>query len=463
MKPEFRTEQDSLGEVLVPATALYGAQTQRAVDNFQISGLRLPELFITTLAQIKVACARANAELGLLEKEQADAIATAADQLIAGHHRDQFPVDVFQTGSGTSTNMNMNEVLSTLVRQQTGLELHPNDHINMSQSSNDVIPTCIHVSALLQLKNSLLPALHHLVGVLTRKRSALTQVVKTGRTHLMDAMPIRMDQELSAWQAQVQDCIDRLEGVQPRLVQVAQGGTAVGTGVNAPRTFSRLFCRHLGSRTGLTLQPAGNHFAAQSCQDVAVELSGQLKTCATALMKIANDLRWMGSGPLAGLGEINLPALQPGSSIMPGKVNPVIPEAVNQTAYQVIAADLAVTLAAEAGQLQLNAMEPLIVYNLLNSIKMLTAACTMLEERCIRGIRANEEQCARHLNNSIGIVTALVPHIGYSNATRIASSALTTGATVRELVLAEQLLPEAQLDALLSPHAMLAPARVSPA
>ncbi len=462
MNPEFRTEHDSMGEVQVPRDALYAAQTQRAVDNFQISDLCLPAAFITTLAQIKAACARANAELGLLEKEQADAIVDAADQLIAGEHLDQFPVDVFQTGSGTSSNMNMNEVLSALIKQRTGLELHPNDHINMSQSSNDVIPTCIHVSALLQLENSLIPALRHLVGILTRKRSELSQIVKTGRTHLMDAMPIRMDQEVSGWLTQIQDCIARLESVRPRLLQVAQGGTAVGTGVNAPRAFSRLFCRQLSIRTGLTLQPAQNHFTAQACQDTAVELSGQLKTCATALMKIANDLRWMNSGPLAGLGEIALPALQPGSSIMPGKVNPVIPEAVNQTAYQVIAADLAVTLAAEAGQLQLNAMEPLIVYNLLNSIKMLTSACTMLENRCIRGIRANEEQCARHLGNSIGIVTALVPYIGYSNATRIASTALTSGSTVRELVLAEGLLPEAKLDAILSPHAMLAPVAVAP-
>lgn len=310
MNPEFRTEHDSMGEVQVPRDALYAAQTQRAVDNFQISNLCLPAAFITTLAQIKAACARANAELGLLEKEQADAIVDAADQLISGEHLDQFPVDVFQTGSGTSSNMNMNEVLSALIKQRTGLELHPNDHINMSQSSNDVIPTCIHVSALLQLENSLIPALRHLVGILTRKRSELSQIVKTGRTHLMDAMPIRMDQEVSGWLTQIQDCIARLESVRPRLLQVAQGGTAVGTGVNAPRAFSRLFCRQLSIRTGLTLQPAQNHFTAQACQDTAVELSGQLKTCATALMKIANDLRWMNSGPLAGLGEIALPALQ---------------------------------------------------------------------------------------------------------------------------------------------------------
>jgi len=451
VKPEFRTEQDSLGEVLVPATALYGAQTQRAVDNFQISGLRLPELFITTLAQIKVACARANAELGLLEKEQADAIATAADQLIAGHHRDQFPVDVFQTGSGTSTNMNMNEVLSTLVRQQTGLELHPNDHINMSQSSNDVIPTCIHVSALLQLKDSLLPALHHLVGVLTRKRSALTQVVKTGRTHLMDAMPIRMDQELSAWQAQVQDCIDRLEGVQPRLVQVAQGGTAVGTGVNAPRTFSRLFCRHLGSRTGLTLQPAGNHFAAQSCQDVAVELSGQLKTCATALMKIANDLRWMGSGPLAGLGEINLPALQPGSSIMPGKVNPVIAEAVMMAAAQVTGNDVSISICGQHGNFQLNTMLPLIAYNLLQSETLIANAAVTLADKAIEEFTVNTDHIEATLARNPILITALNPVLGYERSATLAKQAWAEQRPIVDVVVEQTELTREEVEQLLDP------------
>jgi len=451
VKPEFRTEQDSLGEVLVPASALYGAQTQRAVDNFQISGLRLPELFITTLAQIKVACARANAELGLLEKAQADAITTAADQLIAGHHRDQFPVDVFQTGSGTSTNMNMNEVLSTLVRQQTGLELHPNDHINMSQSSNDVIPTCIHVSALLQLKNALLPALHHLVGVLTRKRSSLTQVVKTGRTHLMDAMPIRMDQELSAWQAQIQDCIERLEGVQPRLLQVAQGGTAVGTGVNAPRTFSRLFCRHLGTRTGLTLQPAGNHFAAQSCQDVAVELSGQLKTCATALMKIANDLRWMGSGPLAGLGEISLPALQPGSSIMPGKVNPVIAEAVMMAAAQVTGNDVSISICGQHGNFQLNTMLPLIAYNLLQSETLIANAAVTLADKAIEGFTVNTDHIEATLARNPILVTALNPVLGYERAAALAKQAWAEQRPIVDVVVEQTDLTPEEVEQLLDP------------
>lgn len=451
MKPEFRTEQDSLGEVLVPATALYGAQTQRAVDNFRISGLRLPERFLTTLAQIKAACARANAELGLLEQEQAEAIVAAVDRLITDFQPDHFPVDVFQTGSGTSTNMNMNEVLSTLVRQQTGLELHPNDHINMSQSSNDVIPTCIHVSALLQLKASLLPALHHLVGVLTRKRSALTQVVKTGRTHLMDAMPIRMDQELSAWQAQIQDCIDRLEGVQPRLAQVAQGGTAVGTGVNAPRTFSRLFCRHLGTRTGLTLQPSGNHFAAQSCQDVAVELSGQLKTCATALMKIANDLRWMGSGPLAGLGEINLPALQPGSSIMPGKVNPVIAEAVMMAAAQVTGNDVSISICGQHGNFQLNTMLPLIAYNLLQSETLIANAAVSLADKAIEGFTVNTDHIEATLARNPILVTALNPVLGYERSATLAKQAWAEQRPIVDVVVEQTELTREEVEQLLDP------------
>ncbi|MDA0424928.1 lyase family protein, partial [Stutzerimonas frequens] len=280
MTRKTRTERDSLGTVEVPSGALYGAQTQRAVDNFKISELSLPEHFITTLAQIKAASALANAELGLLSRDYAEAIVTAADRISAGEHLDQFPVDVFQTGSGTSSNMNMNEVLSSLVKQEIGIRLHPNDHINMSQSSNDVIPTCIHVSNLLMLENRLLPALRHLVGRLTRKRYEVADVVKTGRTHLMDAMPIRMDQELAAWQQQIEDNLTRLENIRPRLTQLAQGGTAVGTGVNAPPTFARLFCRYLSTRSGLTVKPAASHFSAQATQNTALELSGQLKTCA---------------------------------------------------------------------------------------------------------------------------------------------------------------------------------------
>ncbi len=452
MTRNTRTEHDSLGSVEVPADALYGAQTQRAVDNFQISELTLPADFLATLAQIKVACARANAELGLLEKDQAEAIVAAADRIIAGEHLDQFPVDVFQTGSGTSSNMNMNEVLATLVKRDSGLELHPNDHINMSQSSNDVIPTCIHVSTLLQLENRVLPALRHLVGVLMRKRSTVTHIVKTGRTHLMDAMPIRMDQEISGWLQQVQDCITRLENVRPRLVQVAQGGTAVGTGVNAPRTFARLFCRHLSVRTGLTLQPAANHFSAQASQDTAVELSGQLKTCATMLMKIANDLRWMNSGPLAGLGEIALPTLQPGSSIMPGKVNPVISEAVMMAAAQVCGNDTGISICAQHGNFQLNTMLPLIGYNLLQSEQLVANAAIALADKAITGFTVNKPHIEATLARNPVLVTALNPVLGYERAAALAKQAYAEGRPIVDVVVEQTDLERDEVESLLNPR-----------
>ena len=452
MTRKTRTEQDSLGSVDVPAEALYGAQTQRAVENFQISDLRLGADFISTLAQIKVACARTNTELGLLDKEDSDAIAAAADRIIAGEFADQFPVDLFQTGSGTSTNMNMNEVLATLVKRDSGRDLHPNDHINMSQSSNDVIPTCIHVSALLMLENRVLPALHQLVGVLTRKRSTVAHIVKTGRTHLMDAMPIRMDQEISGWLQQVQDGITRLENVRPRLVQVAQGGTAVGTGVNAPKTFSRLFCRHLSMLTGLTLQPAANHFAAQSSQDTALELSGQLKTSATTLIKIANDLRWMNSGPLAGLGEIELPTLQPGSSIMPGKVNPVISEAVMMAAAQIYGNDTSIGLCAQHGNFQLNTMLPLIGHNLLQSEQLLANAATTLADKAISGFTVNQAHIEATLARNPVLVTALNRVIGYEHAAALAKQAYSEGRPIVDVVVEQTDLERDEVEHLLDPR-----------
>ena len=447
-----RTEHDSLGEVEVPADALYGAQTQRAVDNFQISNLTLPVHFISTLARIKAACAQANAELGLLEKEQADAIVDAAERVVAGDYDDQFPVDVFQTGSGTSTNMNMNEVLSAIAREHSAIELHPNDHINMSQSSNDVIPTCIHVSALLLLENHVLPSLRHLVGTLTRKRSEVAHIVKTGRTHLMDAMPIRMDQELSAWMQQAEDNISRLESIRPRLTQLAQGGTAVGTGVNAPRTFSRLFCRYLSVRSGLTLKPADNHFSAQATQDTALELSGHLKTTAASLMKIANDLRWMNSGPLAGLGEIALPTLQPGSSIMPGKVNPVIPEAVMMVAAQVSGNDTAINICAQHGNFQLNTMLPLVAYNLLQSEQLIANAAEHLAEKAIRGFSVNQEQIEQALARNPVLVTALNPVLGYEKAAALAKQAYAENRPIIDVVEAETDLSREELEQLLDPR-----------
>ncbi len=452
MTRNTRMERDSLGSVEVPADALYGAQTQRAVDNFQISELTLPADFLATLAQIKVACARANAELGLLSKEAADAIQAAAEPIIAGRHREQFPVDLFQTGSGTSTNMNMNEVLASLTKRNSGMDLHPNDQINMSQSSNDVIPTCIHVSALLQLENRVLPALHHLVGMLMRKRSTVMHIVKTGRTHLMDAMPIRMDQEISGWLQQVQDCISRLENVRPRLVQVAQGGTAVGTGVNAPRTFARLFCRHLSVRTGLTLQPAANHFSAQASQDTAVELSGQLKTCATMLMKIANDLRWMNSGPLAGLGEIALPTLQPGSSIMPGKVNPVISEAVMMAAAQVCGNDTSISICAQHGNFQLNTMLPLIGYNLLQSEQLVANAAIALADKAISDFTVNTSHIESTLARNPVLVTALNPVLGYERAAALAKQAYAECRPIIDVVVEQTDLEREEVENLLNPR-----------
>jgi len=452
MAKHTRTERDSLGEIEVPESALYGAQTQRAVDNFQFSELKLPEHFIATLARVKAACARANAELGLLEKEQADAIVEASDLIVAGGYAAQFPVDVFQTGSGTSTNMNMNEVLAALVKQHGGLELHPNDHINMSQSSNDVIPTCIHVSALLLLENSLLPALRRLIGTLTRKRSAVSHIVKTGRTHLMDAMPIRMDQEISAWIQQIEDNVTRLESIRPRLTQVAQGGTAVGTGVNAPETFSRLFCRYLSVRTGLTLQPAANHFSAQASQDTALELSGLLKTCATSLMKIANDLRWMNAGPLAGLGEIALPTLQPGSSIMPGKVNPVIPEAVMMAAAQVSGNDTSIGICAQHGNFQLNTMLPLIAYNLLQSETLVANAAVALSDKAIHGFTVNRSHIESTLARNPVLVTALNPVLGYERAAALAKKAYSECRPIIDVVAEETDISREELEQLLDPR-----------
>lgn len=452
MTRKTRTERDSLGTVEVPSGALYGAQTQRAVDNFKISELSLPEHFITTLAQIKAASALANAELGLLSRDYAEAIVTAADRISAGEHLDQFPVDVFQTGSGTSSNMNMNEVLSSLVKQEIGIRLHPNDHINMSQSSNDVIPTCIHVSALLQMENRLLPGLRHLIVTLIRKRSTVMHIVKTGRTHLMDAMPVRMDQEISGWLQQVQDCITRLESVRPRLSQVAQGGTAVGTGVNAPKTFSRLFCRHLSMRTGLTLQPAANHFSAQASQDTAVELSGQLKTCATMLMKIANDLRWMNSGPLAGLGEIELPTLQPGSSIMPGKVNPVIPEAVMMAAAQVCGNDTSISICAQHGNFQLNTMLPLIGYNLLQSEQLVANAAIALADKAISGFTVNRSHIEATLARNPVLVTALNPVLGYERAAALAKQAYSECRPIIDVVTEQTDLEREEVERLLNPR-----------
>jgi fumarate hydratase class II len=432
---EYRTETDSLGDVEVPAAALYGAQTQRAVDNFHFSGMPLPAGFIRALGLVKAAAAQANAELGLLEPVLAQGIVAAASAIAQGEYADQFPVDVFQTGSGTSTNMNANEVIATLASRQLGRAVHPNDHVNCSQSSNDVIPTTIHVSAELALANSLLPALHRLADVITSREETLAGSIKTGRTHLMDAMPLSLAQELSGWRTQLAQAGQRIDSCRAQLRQLAQGGTAVGTGVNADPQFARRFCFYLSESCAQAFEPAPNYFAALASQDVAVALSGQLKSLAVALMKIANDLRWMNSGPLSGLGEISLKPLQPGSSIMPGKVNPVIPEAVAMAAAQVIGNDATITVAGQSGNFQLNVMLPVIAWNLLHSITLLAGSCTALADNCIADFAVNHDNIEANLARNPILVTALNREIGYERAAEIAKRAYREGRPVLDVAL----------------------------
>ncbi|HEX2238961.1 MAG TPA: class II fumarate hydratase [Gammaproteobacteria bacterium] len=448
---EYRTERDSMGELKVPAGALYGAQTQRAIDNFPISGLRMPRAFIHALGLIKAACARANRGLSLMDDAMAAAIIEAAQKIAAGDYDEHFPIDVFQTGSGTSTNMNANEVIARLASEHYDSAVHPNDHVNMSQSSNDVIPTAIHVSASLTLQQCLLPALEHLADTLERKGKEVQGVVKTGRTHLMDAMPVRLDQEISAWTAQVRLGIERLRSTLPRLRQLAQGGTAVGTGINAHQKFSAQVARELSDMTGFRFEPKANAFEGLSCQDAAVETSGQLKTVAVSLMKIANDLRWMNSGPLAGLAEIALPALQPGSSIMPGKVNPVIPEAVTMVCAQVIGNDTTITVAGQAGNFQLNVMLPVIAYNLLQSIDILAGAARVLADKAVGGFTINHKNIAQVLDRNPILVTALNSVIGYERGAAIAKRAYAEGRAVIDVAREATDLSEDELRKLLDP------------
>jgi len=446
----FRIERDSMGELKVPADALWGAQTQRAVENFPISGLRLPRGFIRALALIKQAAAAANARLGLLDQRLASAIEGAAAAVASGAHDAEFPIDVFQTGSGTSSNMNANEVIAHLAAQADAA-VHPNDHVNMSQSSNDVIPTAIHVSAALLLHEQLLPALAHLAQVIQAKENELAGIVTTGRTHLMDAMPVTLAQELSGWRTQIENGAARLRATEPRLLCLAQGGTAVGTGINAHPDFGGAFCGELKRLTGIGFEPNRNFFEALSAQDAAVELSGQLKVIAVSLMKIANDLRWMNSGPLAGLGEIALPALQPGSSIMPGKVNPVIPEATAMVAAQVIGNDAAITIAGQSGNFQLNVMLPVIAYNLLESIGLLANVSRALADRAIKGFTVNRERLAEALDRNPILVTALNPVIGYEKGAAIAKKAYAEGKPIREIAAGMTDLKREELDRLLDP------------
>ena len=451
MTTSFRAERDSMGELKVPADALWGAQTQRAVQNFPISGLAMPREFIAALGLVKQAAARANQALGLLEPDVADAIAAASAEVAAGKHDHHFPIDVFQTGSGTSSNMNANEVIAHLATRSLGKPVHANDQVNMGQSSNDVIPTTIHVSAAIAVRKHLVPALQHARDVLAAKEKEVGAIVKTGRTHLMDAMPVTLGQELSGWRTQVENGIARLASVEPRLLALAQGGTAVGTGINAHPQFGARFATELGKLTSLPFRPSPNYFEAMSTQDAAVELSGQLKTLAVSLMKVATDLRWMNSGPLAGLGEIALPALQPGSSIMPGKVNPVIPEAATMVAAQVIGNDTTITVAGQSGNFQLNVMLPVIAHNLLESIRLLGNVWRALADNAIAGFKVNTAGLAEALDRNPILVTALNPVIGYELGAAIAKKAYAEGKPIREVAEKETKLARAELDRLLDP------------
>jgi fumarate hydratase class II len=447
---QFRIEHDSMGELKVPAKALYGAQTQRAVDNFPISGLHLPRSFIQALGLIKAAAADANLALGYLKKNQAAAIRRAALAVAGGEFDDQFPIDVFQTGSGTSTNMNANEVISHLANKGGG-KIHPNDHVNYGQSSNDVIPTAIHVSATLTTSEQLLPALKHLKRSIDRRARELRNVPKTGRTHLMDAMPVTFGQELSGWSAQIGSAIERIEDSLKRMRRLPLGGTAVGTGINADAKFGAAVARELKKLTGIRFESAENYFEGMAAQDAAVELSGQLKTLAVALMKIANDLRWMNSGPLAGLGEIELPALQPGSSIMPGKVNPVIPEATAMVAAQVIGNDAAITIAGQSGNFQLNVMLPLVAHNLLQSIGILSNVAVLLADKAIAGFKVNTARVKEALDKNPILVTALNPVIGYEKGAATAKQAYKEKRPILDVALETTGLSKSELQKLLDP------------
>ncbi|MGA8279218.1 MAG: class II fumarate hydratase [Rhodanobacteraceae bacterium] len=448
---EYRIERDSMGELKVPAAALYGAQTQRAVQNFPISGLTMPRGFIRALGLIKSAAAQVNSDLGHLKKTQAKAIRRAAERVAAGEFDDEFPIDVFQTGSGTSSNMNANEVIAHLAAKSVGAGVHPNDHVNMGQSSNDVIPSAIQVSAALGVSEHLLPALDHLKKTLDRRAKELKKVAKTGRTHLMDAMPLTFGQELGGWAAQIRSNRERLNDALKRMRRLPQGGTAVGTGINADTSLGPKICAELARMTGLAFESADNYFEGMSSQDAAVELSGQLKTLACSLMKIANDLRWMNSGPLAGLGEIELPALQPGSSIMPGKVNPVIPEAMAMVCAQVIGNDSTITIAGQAGNFQLNVMLPVVALNLLQSIDILANASRALADSAIAGFKVRQDHIRKALDRNPILVTALNPVIGYEKGAATAKKAYQSGRPILDVALETTGLTRKQLEALLNP------------
>jgi len=451
----YRIEKDSMGKLQVPKKAAYGAQTQRAVENFPISGITMPQAFIQALGLVKQACANANFDLGGLDENRRRAISSICDDVINGKLMDQFPLDVFQTGSATSTNMNANEVIAKLASQEAGITVHPNDHVNMSQSSNDVIPTSIHVSAALGCHQQLIPAINHLISAIDKKAETLDDIVTTGRTHLMDAMPVSLGQELSGWSAQLQAALSHIEDTLPEIHQLAIGGTAVGTGINADESFGALVAAQLSNSTGLSFKVANNRFAALSSQDAAVALSGQLKTLATSLMKIANDLRWMNSGPLAGIGEIALPALQPGSSIMPGKVNPVMPEATAMVCAQVIGNDTTITIAGQSGNFQLNVMLPLVAFNLLQSIEILSNVSRLLADKAIAGFTVNQQNINSALAKNPILVTALNTVIGYELGAKIAKTAYAEGRAVIDVAVELTDLSRKELEKLLDPKKMI--------
>jgi len=442
---DYRVERDSMGDVRVPAAAKWRAQTQRAVENFPVSGLTLERAHIEALARIKAAAAKANAELGVVPEDMAQVIADAADEVAAGRWDDQFPVDVFQTGSGTSSNMNANEVLATLATERLGAPVHPNDHVNASQSSNDVFPSSIHLAATSAVVNDLIPALEHLAASLGRKASEFADVVKSGRTHLMDATPVTLGQEFGGYAAAIRLGVERLDAALPRLGELPLGGTAVGTGINTPAGFAAKVIEELRTTTGLPLSEARDHFEAQGSRDALVEASGVLRVVAVSLYKIANDLRWMASGPRAGLAEIRLPDLQPGSSIMPGKVNPVIPEAVCQVVAQVIGNDTAVAFGGAAGNLELNVMLPVLARNLLESIRLLANISRLLADRCVDGIEADVGRCRTYAESSPAIVTPLNRYIGYEEAANVAKQSLAERKTIRDVVLERGYVERGQL------------------
>jgi fumarate hydratase, class II len=460
---DYRIEKDSQGEVQVPKDAYWGAQTQRAVENFPVSGIRFAPVFIRSLGVIKHACAHVNRELDLLDSRIADAVIRSCEEVVEGKFDDQFPLDVFQSGSGTSTNMNANEVIATRANEiltgakHTGTPVHPNDHVNMGQSSNDVIPTAIHVSARLLIEELLLPALKLLHRTIWDKQQRYHTIVKTGRTHLMDAMPITLEQEMSGWASQVDHSIRRIEGTLPRLSELAIGGTAVGTGVNTPPDFGARVAKQISELTRWEFKEAANHFEAQSAQDSVVELSGQLRTYATDLIKIANDLRWMNSGPAAGLAEIRLPSLQPGSSMMPGKVNPVIPEAARMAAVQVIGNDSVIALSNSMGDFQLNAMLPVIAHNIVQSLTILANASRLLAEKAVKGFEVNDDRISASVRMNPMIATVLAPIIGYDAAAEVVNAALEEKKSVRQVVVEKGYLSAGEADRILDPGTMTAP------